>query len=516
MPARTLPSLTERTIASVRVLLGASSLMAVWLDPAEPERYVTLTYGLHVVYVTYALSLAAWSWNHGTSRPYAIATHLIDIATFSVFQYLTLGPSSPFFMYFIFALICGEMRWGRVGTIGTALLVTPIFIIMGLSMRLALGTQFELNRFIIRIVYLGMLATLLIYLGEHENRLREELERLAGWPAAGGALPTAIGPVLDHAARVMNAGEAFVAWEINDEPWTHVARWARGGLSTARYGPGEFTGPPGDEGASTSARFQTSRLSGQARFSDLHMPTAELMVLTEVVAREIGNSLEQIVVVEELRAAAVSEQRLGVARDLHDGVLQSLTGLRFELQNLATDLPSRDTSALRDRLHSMERALAMEQRELRLFIEQLKPRPGVPTDNALLRDLETLRERIALEWKTPVTVRVAPQIPELPPELERAVPPMVHEAVVNALKHAEPSRVWVDVQTDHRTLRIVVGDDGRGFPFKGRYEHATLAERRIGPASLCERTASLGGQVTVESEGTGSRVEIALPLAGAA
>jgi signal transduction histidine kinase len=127
-----------------------------------------------------------------------------------------------------------------------------------------------------------------------------------------------------------------------------------------------------------------------------------------------------------------------------------------------------------------------------------------------------LRERIALEWKTPVTVRVAPQIRELPPELERAVPPMVHEAIVNALKHGEPSRVWVDVESDRRALRIIVGDDGCGFPFKGRYDHATLAERRIGPASLCERTASLGGQVTVESEGTGARVEIMLPLAGAA
>ena len=90
---------------------------------------------------------------------------------------------------------------------------------------------------------------------------------------------------------------------------------------------------------------------------------------------------------------------------------------------------------------------------------------------------------------------------------------MVHEAVVNALKHGDPSRIRVDLDVDHDTLRIIVADDGHGFPFRGRYDHAALAEARLGPASLLDRAASLGGTLTIESEGSGSRVEIALPLA---
>jgi signal transduction histidine kinase len=93
---------------------------------------------------------------------------------------------------------------------------------------------------------------------------------------------------------------------------------------------------------------------------------------------------------------------------------------------------------------------------------------------------------------------------------------MVHEAVVNALKHGAPSRIWVDVEVRHGVLHIVVGDDGHGFPFRGRYEHAALETAAIGPASLRDRTASLGGQLTIESEDTGSRVEIALPLTAGA
>src|SRR5947207_1264323 len=92
----------ERTIASGRVVLAASSLFAIWMDPSEPARFAATTYALHWVYVTYAslLALGTWRWQVGRRLP--LLTHIIDIVVFSVFQYLTLGPSSPFFVYFIF------------------------------------------------------------------------------------------------------------------------------------------------------------------------------------------------------------------------------------------------------------------------------------------------------------------------------------------------------------------------------------------------------------------------------
>src|SRR5436190_6874778 len=93
----------ERTIAAGRVALGASALLALWLDPADPAHFAQATYTLHLIYVSYALLLAAatWRWEGGTRLP--IVTHVVDIVVFSVFQYLTLGPSSPFFMYFMFS-----------------------------------------------------------------------------------------------------------------------------------------------------------------------------------------------------------------------------------------------------------------------------------------------------------------------------------------------------------------------------------------------------------------------------
>jgi two-component system sensor histidine kinase DegS len=171
------------------------------------------------------------------------------------------------------------------------------------------------------------------------------------------------------------------------------------------------------------------------------------------------------------------------------------------------------TSSISDRLLAVERAIAIEQRELRLFIEDLKPAARTGPGGPVAQNLEELRTRLGAEWKTPIVVRVTPADMSLPAAIEKAVRLMVQEAIVNALKHAHPSRVSVDVQADRPdTLRIVVSDDGRGFPFKGRRGGAELTAANAGPVSLTERVDSLAGTLAIESLPTGSRIEITVPV----
>src|SRR6266542_4343347 len=178
----------ERTIAATRVAIAAFSLFAIWLDPAEPFRFTQLTYGLHIGYVVYSIALAGVMWQRPSTGWLPLATHVADIAVFSVFQYLTLGPSSPFFTYFIFSLFCGAVRWGWQGALATAPVVVIAFIVIAASMSRTFGsTEFEVNRFIIRIGYLMVISVLLVYLGRHEARLRDEIRSLAGWPSTAGA-----------------------------------------------------------------------------------------------------------------------------------------------------------------------------------------------------------------------------------------------------------------------------------------------------------------------------------------
>ena len=86
-------------------------------------------------------------------------------------------------------------------------------------------------------------------------------------------------------------------------------------------------------------------------------------------------------------------------------MLQSLTGIRLELQSLATMLGAEADNA-RDRLIAIDRVVASEQRELRLFIERLRPAGSVGANGTLARSLEAMRDRIVTGWKMPVIIRV--------------------------------------------------------------------------------------------------------------
>src|SRR5439155_26259395 len=155
--------------------------------------------------------------------------------------------------------------------------------------------------------------------------------------------------------------------------------------------------------------------------------------------------------------------------DLYDGSLQALTGIRLRVQEIADE---HATSPLKEHLSEIERAIAGEQRELRLFIDNVRPEPPVSNGTGdLVQGLEEMRRRLGIEWKTPISIRVTPSTAVLSEATYRTLRLMIHEAVINALMHAHPPRVSVDVQAaDPGQLRILVTDDGRGFPFVGRLD----------------------------------------------
>jgi signal transduction histidine kinase len=549
----------ERVIAAVRVVLAVSSLFALWLDPQEPESYLPLTYWLQGAYAAYAFVLAAVMWNRDSRGNLPLFSHVADVAMASVFQYVTLGPSSPFFTYYTFVLFAAALRWGWPATVRTTAVVLLAYLAMGASMISELGlAQFPLNRFITRSMYLVVASIVLVYLRRHEARLRDEIRRLARWPvASAGDWASVVPKVLEHAAGILGSSRVTLVWSAEDEPWLYVSSWPIEAAAITRHAPDEFepvvpaaledctffssdrlsgeaqwtvsragsqfrwSGLPVHAGLAVradgagvlSAPFRTDYLAGRVFFSELSSPSVDIMPLAEVVGREIGASLDQLHSYDRSRRLAIAEDRIRLARDLHDGVLQSLTGVRLELQSLArTDVASTAAPAGSDRLLAIERALAMEQRDLRRFIADLKPSSRTAAGGSLAERLDEIQRRVALEWQAPVTIRVSPSELSVQAAFDHAVPLMVHEAIVNALKHGHPSRVSVDVRAAGDALRVVVSDDGCGFSFSGRYDHAALIAANAGPVSLLERVASLGGELAIDSSPAGSRVELVLPL----
>lgn len=355
------------------------------------------------------------------------------------------------------------------------------------------------------------------------------LRKVSGWPTfVDAGLAHGSRRLLAHAAAVVGSARALAAWEIEDEPWIAIADSAESRATVSRYAPTDVAQPADDDfergatlacetphgvPADASAPFQLEHLRGRVFFAGIPRLDRDVLPLIEVVAREVGNSLEQLYVHDRLQQVAVREDRIRVARDLHDGVLQSLTGIRLQLQAVAARPASATDTA--DHLLALERAIAIEQRELRRFIEALKPsRPRAQAPADLVQVLAELSDRLSVEWKAVVSVQVTPPGLQLQPGVEDGVRLMVREAAVNAFKHADPSRVAVDVRVQESgDLRICVTNDGRGFPFRGRVAHDALASTPGTPISLRERVEEFGGVLTIDSDAAGSTVEIILPAA---
>lgn len=556
-PRRLSGARVERIIAIARIVLASVSLFGVWWDPAEPARNAELTYSLYSFYVVYALAVGLLVWRATGSGVLPKVLHAVDVILASVFQYLTLGPSSPFFIYFTFVLFAAALRWGWQATVLTA--VVLLSAIAGMAVRLHDTTGFlgiAPNRLVIRVGYLLVVTLLLVYLGQHEERLREEIQHLSRWPKpVGDDWGNSVQAMLRHASGIMAADRALVVWSAEDEPWLYLASWPSpsrierhepsfleafepreiGDASfmldgdVRRPGPQQvFAAPyprvwrgqaipevlaPYLAGTGlASSPIRSSHVGGRVFFSGLTV-TPESLPLVEVVGREVGLLLDQLYEHEQSRRLAVAEDRVRLARDLHDGLLQSLTAVRLELRTLAGRGNVQDDGHRETRLGAIEQALGIEQRELRSFIDELRVTgTSSRSGGSLHQRLNELRQRMTLEWHTPIDIRVTPAGLSVPPVVDREVPFMVHEAIVNALKHGQPTRVVVELSAKEGALHIAVEDDGGGFPFQGRFDSSALEGIKGGPRSLLERVKLLGGDVLVDSSSAGSRVDLLLPL----
>lgn len=177
-----------------------------------------------------------------------------------------------------------------------------------------------------------------------------------------------------------------------------------------------------------------------------------------------------------------------------------------------------DPKRAREALDALQRLIALEQRDLRFFIQELKPPPLAPAAEArsLGARVAELVQRMELEWGLRTELRTA-GLEHVPETLAREVYLVVREALVNAVRHGEATAVQVGITGgEGGELALSVADNGRGFPVAGTFTHAALAAGDFAPRTLLERVTSLRGTLTLESSPAGARLDIALPRGGEA
>lgn len=211
-------------------------------------------------------------------------------------------------------------------------------------------------------------------------------------------------------------------------------------------------------------------------------------------------------------ADQVSAERARLARELHDWLLQSLTGVALDLQTLHK-LIAHDPAKASLRIARIQDAVAATQRELRALIEDLQLERGSGGEQPTLGDrLTGLVHRFRQQWDLQVSLDFDPVVHLAPDSVQSEVYALVAEAVANAAKHSGGTKVDVQVTRDEDGVHVKIEDDGRGFPFLGRFTLAQLVELKRGPVTLKERIQSLGGDMTVSSSTSGVVVVTRIPF----
>jgi signal transduction histidine kinase len=201
------------------------------------------------------------------------------------------------------------------------------------------------------------------------------------------------------------------------------------------------------------------------------------------------------------RQLASAAERARIARELHDAISQDLFSLRLLAGGLRKALPA--GSPLHPQVEAMEQTATQTMHEMQALLLELRP---VALDDAgLIPALEELcgayRERLG------VTVDADLEPVQLAPQVEHAVLRVVQEALANAVKHAQPSRIRLRLEQQDGQVAVMVTDNGGGFdPELAEQQHG------LGLGLMRERVAELGGTLQLTSTpGNGTSVRALLP-----
>jgi two-component system sensor histidine kinase UhpB len=201
--------------------------------------------------------------------------------------------------------------------------------------------------------------------------------------------------------------------------------------------------------------------------------------------------------------AAQEDERLRIAREMHDQIGQTLTALTIQAERGAAmeSPPDRAT------LEQIARTALQSLDDVRRIGREL--RPEALDDLGLGSALIALCRRMAVPGEVRVLHALEPGLPALQPEVDLVIYRIAQEAVTNALRHAGATVVQVALGDRGAVIELVITDDGRGMP-------DDLPADTAGLAGMRERARLVAGRLAVEdAPGGGTRVVLRIPHAEA-
>lgn len=236
----------------------------------------------------------------------------------------------------------------------------------------------------------------------------------------------------------------------------------------------------------------------------LSVGTAGCFVAIHEDQTELARTLEALQATSAELLHARDEERERIAIELHDSTSQHLAAISLGLMQLrrASSTESQAGAIIDEIRKSLNEAV----KETRVLSYLMKPR-GLGGDglSATVRQfLDGFARRTELE----AAVEADAAVDQAPKPLQHAALRIVQEALLNANRHARAKRVWVGLSVDDGLLTVSITDDGRGMRSTDRSEPSL----GVGIPGMRARAQQFGGDLTITSDETGTRVVALLPI----
>jgi signal transduction histidine kinase len=566
----------ERWLATARVFLAVSTLVAIRMDPTELG-HSWAAYGLFVFYMANGiLILMLLRRRQQSTAAFRFLVHAGDIVWPVLISIFAEGPRTPFFLIFFFALAAAAYRWGFRETLGTAvaqaallwiesLIVLHVWPEGSLTLRMLTGLHINVKEFkpeplFMLSIYLIVMGLLLGYLAERQKHLRAEkaviteaLSRVRVEDGLTGTLEQIFNEFMSMygASRLMVVSQEIhskrvFAGEMNKPNGTGRSefQWLESGVRGATNYLDHF---PGEV---CFAKFAKNRWTTLALDQSGHaVPVTDLTPITRLqesqpftslvtvaflfgtewrgrvfvfnpawpgeqqeelrfvldLVRQVGPAVYNVYLLHRLRRRASAAERARFARELHDGAVQSLIAVEMQVDVLRRQAEA--NLPINGELERIQSLLREEVLKLRELMQQMK---AIDVDSQRL--LGVLRDTVErFQRETGITARFVTDIDDLdmPQRICREILRIVQEGLVNVRKHSGARHALVRLASSATTWNLIVEDDGKGFPFTGRYNQQQIEESGKGPMIIKERVGLIAGELTVESNpGQGTRLEV--------
>lgn len=561
----------EYVLAAARTLLTLLSLLAIYIDPTDPAQYINIANWMMIGWTIYSVGVLV-SVRYGRLPSYGPAVlHILDVLWPAVISVFTLGPNSPFFAYTVFALAAAAFRWGLPETVATAVAgiglldLQAVVLTGGYPWEVEILGTFDVNGLIIRCSYLLVLGLLIGYFGEAEKERRAEsivLNRILRGVRPEQGLGVGLHLALNELLNIYRARRAYVVmhdmnrdrlflWQADsglpadmqlfatELPSANAQGYllrntvttfftirteagiqflALQGTDVKEFDSGEFPSLPFHKGTSESV-LSTAVELGHEWFARFYLIDAKVgfnrtqeLEFAERVLRQVAPALYSVFLVRRLRKRAGAIERARVARELHDGAIQSLISAEMQVDVLRRRA-ERDYGEISAELEHIQFLLRREVLNLRELMQQMRPLDLGP--DQLLDHMADLVDRFRRD--TGISAQFTTELQDVPlsPHACRELVRIVQEGLVNVRKHSAAQHVLVRFGRENGSWKLTIADDGTGFGFDGRLTHQELVNSARGPAIIKERVRNLGGELYLESHpGEGARIEITIPQKG--